>query len=50
MITNPRKKQKLVNDIIATLKNNNFIGVNIDFEENHDGVGSTLGRFSKIIV
>ena len=33
IITNPQKKQKLINDIIATLKKYNFIGVNIDFEE-----------------
>lgn len=33
IITNPQKKQKLIDDIIATLKKYNFIGVNIDFEE-----------------
>ena len=33
IITNPVKKQKLINDIIAVLKQYNFIGVNIDFEE-----------------
>ena len=33
IITSPAKRQKLINDIIAVLKQYNFIGVNIDFEE-----------------
>jgi cellulose synthase/poly-beta-1,6-N-acetylglucosamine synthase-like glycosyltransferase/spore germination protein YaaH/peptidoglycan/xylan/chitin deacetylase (PgdA/CDA1 family) len=33
IINNPAKKQRLINDIIATLKKYNFVGVNIDFEE-----------------
>jgi len=33
IITNPAKKQKLINDIIAVLKRYRFVGVNIDFEE-----------------
>ena len=33
ILSSPAKKQKLINDIIAVLKQYNFIGVNIDFEE-----------------
>ena len=33
IITNPVKRQKLINDIIAVLKQYKFVGVNIDFEE-----------------
>ncbi len=33
IINSPAKKQRLINDIIATLKKYNFVGVNIDFEE-----------------
>ncbi len=33
ILKSPAKKQKLINDIIAVLKQYNFIGVNIDFEE-----------------
>jgi len=33
ILTSPAKKQKLINDIIAVLKQYNFIGINIDFEE-----------------
>lgn len=33
ILKSPTKKQQLINDIIAVLKQYNFIGVNIDFEE-----------------
>ena len=33
ILKSPAKKQQLINDIIAVLKQYNFIGVNIDFEE-----------------
>ena len=33
IITNPVKRQKLIDDIIAVLEKYHFIGVNIDFEE-----------------
>jgi spore germination protein YaaH/peptidoglycan/xylan/chitin deacetylase (PgdA/CDA1 family)/GT2 family glycosyltransferase len=33
ILKSPAKKQKLIDDIIAVLKQYNFIGVNIDFEE-----------------
>jgi cellulose synthase/poly-beta-1,6-N-acetylglucosamine synthase-like glycosyltransferase/peptidoglycan/xylan/chitin deacetylase (PgdA/CDA1 family) len=33
IITNPVKRQKLIDDIIAVLKKYKFVGINIDFEE-----------------
>lgn len=33
IITNPLKKQRLINDIVAVLQQNNFVGINIDFED-----------------
>ncbi len=33
IFNDPRKKEKLINDIIKTIQQNHFAGVNIDFEE-----------------
>jgi cellulose synthase/poly-beta-1,6-N-acetylglucosamine synthase-like glycosyltransferase/spore germination protein YaaH/peptidoglycan/xylan/chitin deacetylase (PgdA/CDA1 family) len=33
IIADPVKKQRLINDVIRILEQNNFIGVNVDFEE-----------------
>lgn len=49
IITNPQKKQKLIDDIIATLKKYNFIGVNIDFEEIMMETDQPLVEFQKAL-
>jgi cellulose synthase/poly-beta-1,6-N-acetylglucosamine synthase-like glycosyltransferase/spore germination protein YaaH/peptidoglycan/xylan/chitin deacetylase (PgdA/CDA1 family) len=47
ILSSPAKKQKLINDIIAVLKQYNFIGVNIDFEEIMMNSDKPLVEFQK---
>lgn len=47
IITNPLKKQQLINDIVSILKANNFVGVNIDFEDLELETDEPLVAFQK---
>lgn len=47
ILTNPLKKQRLINDLIRLLKQYDFAGVNIDFEELQETSDETLVAFQK---
>lgn len=47
IINDPVKKERLINDIIKTLKANNFSGINIDFEELVETRNEVLTNFQK---
>lgn len=47
ILTNPLKKQRLINDLIRLLKQYEFAGVNIDFEELQETNDETLVAFQK---
>lgn len=47
IITNPRKRERLINDIINLLTQNKFQGINIDFEELVETRNEVLSGFQK---
>jgi len=47
ILTNPAKKEKLINDVINILEKNHFIGVNVDFEELKEASDEPLVAFQK---
>jgi len=47
IITDPVKRERLINDVIKVLKANNLAGVNIDFEELQEKNNETLVSFQK---
>ncbi|OQP39745.1 glycosyl transferase family 2 [Niastella yeongjuensis] len=47
ILTNPAKKEKLINDVINILEKNHFIGVNVDFEELKESSDEPLVAFQK---
>jgi cellulose synthase/poly-beta-1,6-N-acetylglucosamine synthase-like glycosyltransferase/spore germination protein YaaH/peptidoglycan/xylan/chitin deacetylase (PgdA/CDA1 family) len=49
IITNPFKKQRLINDLVRLLKQYNFAGVNIDLEELEETTDESLVSFQKEI-
>ncbi|HMH23407.1 MAG TPA: glycosyltransferase [Puia sp.] len=49
IINDSAKKERLINDVIKILQRNNFIGVNVDFEELQEKKNETLVKFQKEI-
>jgi len=49
IINNPAKKERLINDVIKILEKNDFIGVNVDFEELQEKKNENLVKFQKDI-
>ncbi len=47
IINDPAKKQRLISDVIRILEKNNFIGVNVDFEELEEKSNEKLVDFQK---
>jgi spore germination protein YaaH len=47
ILTDPRKKERLINDLIHILQNNHFVGVNVDFEELQENTDEPLVAFQK---
>ena len=47
IINQPKKKERLINDIISLLQKNNFAGINVDFEELQEKNNETLVLFQK---
>jgi cellulose synthase/poly-beta-1,6-N-acetylglucosamine synthase-like glycosyltransferase/spore germination protein YaaH/peptidoglycan/xylan/chitin deacetylase (PgdA/CDA1 family) len=47
IIADPVKKQRLINDVIKILEKNDFIGVNVDFEELDEKNNEDLVNFQK---
>ncbi len=47
ILNNPEKKERLINDLIRLLKQNNFQGINIDFEELVETNNEVLTNFQK---
>jgi poly-beta-1,6 N-acetyl-D-glucosamine synthase len=47
ILTNPRKKERLINDVINMLQKNQFIGVNVDLEELDEKTDEPLIAFQQ---
>lgn len=47
ILTNPAKKERLINDLLRVLKQNGFAGVNVDFEDLVENTDEPLVRFQK---
>jgi cellulose synthase/poly-beta-1,6-N-acetylglucosamine synthase-like glycosyltransferase/spore germination protein YaaH/peptidoglycan/xylan/chitin deacetylase (PgdA/CDA1 family) len=47
IINDPAKKDRLINDVIRILERDNFIGVNVDFEELQEKKNEKLVQFQK---
>ena len=47
IIADPVKKQRLINDVIKILEKNDFVGVNVDFEELEEKNNEDLVSFQK---
>ncbi|HEY4110678.1 polysaccharide deacetylase family protein [Puia sp.] len=47
IINDPVKKQRLINDLIRILEKDNFVGVNVDFEELEEKSNEKLVEFQK---
>jgi peptidoglycan-N-acetylglucosamine deacetylase len=47
ILTDPRKKERLINDVINILQKNQFIGVNVDLEELQEKTDEPLIAFQK---
>jgi cellulose synthase/poly-beta-1,6-N-acetylglucosamine synthase-like glycosyltransferase/spore germination protein YaaH/peptidoglycan/xylan/chitin deacetylase (PgdA/CDA1 family) len=47
IINDPVKEQRLINDVIKILEQNNFVGVNVDFEELQEKSNEKLVDFQK---
>ena len=49
IINDPKKKERLINDVLKILEKNDFIGVNVDFEELQEKKNENLVKFQKDI-
>lgn len=49
IINDPAKKERLINDVIKILEKNDFIGVNVDFEELQEKKNENLVKFQRDI-
>jgi cellulose synthase/poly-beta-1,6-N-acetylglucosamine synthase-like glycosyltransferase/spore germination protein YaaH/peptidoglycan/xylan/chitin deacetylase (PgdA/CDA1 family) len=49
IINDPKKKERLINDVVKILEKNDFIGVNVDFEELQEKKNENLVKFQKDI-
>jgi poly-beta-1,6 N-acetyl-D-glucosamine synthase len=49
ILTDPKKRDRLINDIIHILQKNHFDGINIDFEELQEKKNETLVLFQKAL-
>lgn len=47
ILTDPAKKERLINDVINILQKNHFAGVNVDFEELQENTDEPLVAFQK---
>lgn len=47
IISDPAKKQRLINDVIKILEKNDFVGVNVDFEELQEKKNEPLVEFQR---
>jgi len=47
ILNSPTKEKKLIEDLIKVLKQNNFAGVNVDFEELQETQNENLSKFQK---
>ncbi len=47
IITTPAKRERLINDVINVLRKNNFVGVNVDFEDLVEKSDEALTAFQK---
>jgi peptidoglycan-N-acetylglucosamine deacetylase len=47
ILTNPAKKERLINSLLRVLKQNGFAGVNVDFEDLVETTDEPLVRFQK---
>jgi len=47
IINDPVKKKKLINDLVKLIKQNGFVGINIDFEELIETKNEVLTKFQK---
>jgi peptidoglycan-N-acetylglucosamine deacetylase len=47
ILTDPHKKERLINDVINFLQKNHFAGVNVDFEELQENTDEPLVAFQK---
>jgi len=47
IINNPKKRARLIDDIVRVLLHNNFAGINIDFEELQESHNETLVNFQR---
>lgn len=47
ILNSPTKEKKLIEDLIKVLKQNNFAGVNVDFEELQETHNENLSKFQK---
>ena len=47
ILTDPKKQERLINDLINILEKNHFIGVNVDFEELQEKTDEPLIAFQK---
>jgi peptidoglycan-N-acetylglucosamine deacetylase len=47
ILTTPAKRERLINDLIRLLKQNDFAGLNVDFEELQETSDETLVSFQK---
>ncbi len=47
ILTDPRKKERLINDVINILQKNQFTGVNVDLEELQEKTDEPLIAFQK---
>jgi cellulose synthase/poly-beta-1,6-N-acetylglucosamine synthase-like glycosyltransferase/spore germination protein YaaH/peptidoglycan/xylan/chitin deacetylase (PgdA/CDA1 family) len=49
IINDPVKKERLINDVIKVLEKNDFVGINVDFEELQEKKNESLVQFQKDI-
>lgn len=47
ILNNPKKTDRLINDVVKLLKKNNFQGINVDFEELQEDNNEVLTNFEK---
>jgi len=47
IINDPKKKQRLIDDVIKILEKNDFVGVNVDFEELQEKKNEALVEFQR---
>ena len=47
IMNDPKKTDRLINDVLKLLKRNNFAGINVDFEELQEDNNEVLSKFEK---